>query len=80
MGSKLQIFPLLDECFTESQRAAERLMKRGEPQEWAYRTAYTAHIGRLECLITQLTRGDEGKIQLAYQGLSDMLTELKKFG
>ena len=80
MTTNLQLMPLLDDCFTEAQRAAERLMNRGEPQEWAYRTAYTAHIGRLEALISTLTRCDGEKTEVAYRELSEMLTDMRKFG
>ena len=80
MASNLELFPLLDECFTEAQRSAERMIKRGEPQEWAYRTAYTSYIGQLESLISQLTRCDSEKTEAAYKELGNMLTGLKKFG
>jgi len=80
MTTNLQLGPLLDDCFTEAQRIAERGMSRGDSQEWAYRSAYTAHIGRLESLISLLTRDGGEKTELAYRELSEMLTDMKKFG
>ena len=80
MTTNLQLMPLLDECFTEVQRTAERFMDRGDSNEWAYRSAYSAHIGRLESLISLLTRGDNEKTEIAYRELGDILDSMKKFG
>ena len=80
MASNLRLFPLLDTCFTEAQRSAERLMARGEPREWAYRTAYTAYIGQLEALVSTLTRCDDEKTEAAYKELGHVLTGMQKLG
>lgn len=80
MSDHIDLFDLMSECFTASQKAADRLMAKGQPSELAYRYAYVSYIGMLEGAISNLVRSDDEKTKAAYIELSDILTRMKEFG